>query len=448
MTNDITQRRMPFSLEAEQSVLGSVLVDAEKITEAAGVLKSEDFYLDEHKEIFLAMQEMFNADRKIDVVTLIDILVRRGVYDRERSMDYLKVIADTVPSASNVSDYIRIVKEKSLLRKLIAACDDTLDEAYAESDDVRMILDRAEQRVYDVNDENNSRGFMHIRDILVGTYDHLKLIQDNPQEASGTPTGFLGIDRFIVGLGKGDLCIIGARPGMGKTALAMGIALNVAKETKKKVCVFSLEMSNEQIVQRMLSSEAMIDGYKMRSGRLDNNDWEKLAIASSKLADTDIYIDDATGVTVSAMKAKLRRNKENLGLVVIDYLGLMKSDRKTDNRAVEVGDLSRNLKIMAKELGVPVIVCAQLNRGTEGRTDKRPTMSDLRDSGAIEQDADEILLIYRNEYYNRDGSDEGGANDNTAEIIIGKNRHGAVGSAEVGWHKEYAKFTSIESKYE
>ncbi len=444
---------MPYSLEAEQSVLGSILIDAERITEVAGTLTSEDFYLDEHKEIYLAMQEMFGQDRKIDIVTLIDILVKRGVNDRDRNMEYLKVIADIVPSASNVRDYVRIVRNKSILRKLIGACEMTLDEAYGESDDVQMILDRAEQRVYDVNDEKNSRGFMHISDVLTRTLEQLKLIQDNPGDAAGTPTGFAGVDNFITGLGKGDLCIVGARPGMGKTAFATGIALNVAKNTGKRVCIFSLEMSNEQVVQRMLSGEAQVDGKKMRSGRLDPDDWTRLATASAALAQTDIYIDDSTETTASAMKAKLRRNKENLGLVVVDYIGLMKGEKKTDNRSVEVGDISRNLKIMAKELSVPLIVCAQLNRGTEGRTDKRPTMSDLRESGAIEQDADEILLIYRQEYYNKDNSDgpsEGDAplGENIAEIIVAKNRHGAMGTAQVGWYKDFAKFTSIENRYD
>lgn len=246
-----------------------------------------------------------------------------------------------------------------------------------------MIIDRAEQRIFDVADHENSKGLMHIREVLVNTYDRLKEIQTDPEGAMGTPTGFAMVDQFLVGLGKGDLCIVGGRPGMGKSAFAISVAVNVAKSTKKKVCIFSLEMSNEQVVQRMLSSEALVDNYKMRSGKLDGKDWENLARASAALAETDIYIDDSTALTCAAMKSKLRRMRDGLGLVIIDYIGLMQSERKTDNRAVEVGEISRNLKIMAKEMNVPVIVCAQLNRGTEGRSEKRPSISDIRDSGAI-----------------------------------------------------------------
>lgn len=444
MTADITTRKMPFSLEAEQAVLGSVLIDPDKLNDITALLRSEDFYLDEHKKIYLAMQKMFATSSNVDAVTLMDVLVREEVYDRDGSMAYLKVLAEVVPSASNVMDYARIVREKSTLRALIDACDETVNEAYAQGDDVRMIIDRAEQRIFDVADQETVKGFTHIRDVLASAFEQLKTISDNPDEAKGTPTGFDAVDNYLVGLGKGDLCIVGARPGMGKTAFCTSIALNVAKTTKKTVCIFSLEMSNEQIVQRMLSGEALIDGKKMRTGRLEPNDWKNLATACAVLAETDIYIDDSTGLTATAMKSKLRRKAENLGLVVVDYLGLLQSERPNQNRSVEVGEISRNLKIMAKELGVPVVVCAQLNRVTEGASDKRPTMSNLRESGAIEQDADEILLLYRNDYY----GEGGGEDQNTAEIIIAKNRHGGIGTAKVGWFKEYAKFTTIEDKYE
>lgn len=365
MTGDITARKMPFSLEAEQSVLGSVLVDAEKLNDVTGFLKSEDFYLDEHREIYLAMQELFATSRNIDVVTLIETLVKSGVYDRDQSMAYLKVIVDTVPSASNVMDYARIVKEKSTLRRLINACDETCDEAFLEADEVSMIIDRAEQRIFDVADHENSKGLMHIREVLVNTYDRLKEIQTDPEGAHGHPDRLCMVDQFLVGLGKGDLCIVGGRPGMGKSALPSACS-QCRQIDKKEGLYFSLEMSNEQVVQRMLSSEALVDNYKMRSGKLDGKDWENLARASAALAETDIYIDDSTALTCAAMKSKLRRMRDGLGLVIIDYIGLMQSERKTDNRAVEVGEISRNLKIMAKEMNVPVIVCAQLNRGTRG----------------------------------------------------------------------------------
>ncbi|MBQ8696334.1 MAG: replicative DNA helicase, partial [Clostridia bacterium] len=432
------------SLEAEQAVLGSILIDPEKLNDITAYLQHSDFYLDDHQKIYLTMQQMFTVSRNVDAVTLIDEMARAGIYDRDGSAAYLKVLAEVVPSASNVMDYARIVKEKSTLRALITACDDTLDEAYAQGEDVRRIIDRAEQRIYSVADQETVKGFTHIRDVLVGAYEQLQTISNDPEAAKGIPTGFDSVDSYILGLGKGDMCIVGARPGMGKTAFAITVALNVAKATKKTVCIFSLEMSNEQIVQRMLSGEALVDGKKMRTGDLGPNDWKNLSIACASLAELDIYIDDSTGLSATEMKSKLRRKADNLGLVVVDYLGLMQSESKNANRSVEVGEISRNLKIMAKELGVPVIVCAQLNRSTEDSKEKKPTMSNLRESGAIEQDADEILLLYRGDYY----GEGNGEDQNKAEVIIAKNRHGAVGIAEVGWYKEYAKFRNIENRYD
>ncbi len=435
-------RQLPFSLEAEQSVLGSILIDPECFNDVANIIKAEDFYLEKHSQIYLAMQTLFLQNRTIDVVTLIDVLVTRGVYDRENSVAYIKTVAETVPSAVNVRDYANIVKNKSLLRTLIAACDEITEDAYAGGEDVSHIIDSAEQKIFDIAQNKETKGFAHIRDVLVATYDNLKLLNTNRAEALGVPTGFADIDRVLVGLGKSDLVLIGARPGMGKTSFALNIATKVAQSTKKSVCIFSLEMSAEQLVSRVLSSEALIDSYKLRSGNLENEDWMKLAEVASMLSETDIYIDDTTGITVTAMKAKLRRI-DNLGLVVIDYLQLMQSDRRIDNRVQEVAEISRNLKILAKELRVPVICCAQLSRGPESRTDKRPMLSDLRDSGAIEQDADIVMFLFHDDYYADDPEKQ-----NVAEVIVAKNRHGSTDKIQVGWFGQYTKFSTLSELQE
>ena len=442
MNNDIYTKKMPASIEAEQSVLGSVLIDPSRIGDVTQLLSVEDFYVSDHKEIFTAMHKLFAESKTIDPVILADNLSASGVYDLEQSKGYVRTLAEIVPSAANVLDYANIVKEKSLMRKLIETCDEISDDAYAGNDSATAIIDSAESRIYALSAGKEQRGFVHIRDVLVNTYKHIHEVAQNREEAMGIATGFSGLDKVLVGMGKSDLILVGARPGMGKTSFALNIATNVAAHTKKAVCIFSLEMSNEQLVQRMLSSEALVESGALRSGILSKEDWDKLAKASTYLAETDIYIDDSTGITATAMKGKLRRVK-NLGLVVIDYLQLMQSDKKTDNRVQEVSDISRNLKLLAKELQVPVICCAQLSRGAEQRGgDSHPMLSDLRDSGAIEQDADVIMFISRDYYQDKP------ENENTADIIVAKNRHGGTGKVSVGWFGKYTKFTTIEDREE
>ena len=435
-TGDILGRKLPFSLEAEQSVIGSVLINPECFDEIAQIISSEDFYLPEHEQIFYAMKGMYASSKTVDVVTLADELVKEGVYQNTETLNnYIKTIIQTVPSAANVVDYANIVHDKSVLRQLIDACSKITENAYSEHDEVKNVLDSAEQKIFDIASGNETKGFTHIKDVLKLVHDNLKLLSSGSDEAHGTPTGFSGLDDTLVGMGKGDLILVGARPGMGKTSFCLNIASNVASQTKKTVCIFSLEMSCEELVSRMLSSEGMVDSYNIRSGKLTPDDWTNLAHAADKLAECDILIDDTTGLTVTGMKAKLRRVK-NLGLVVIDYLQLMQSDRKTDNRVNEVADISRNMKILAKELRVPVICCAQLSRGPESRTDKRPMLSDLRDSGAIEQDADVVMFLYRDEYYNPESTEK----PNTCEVIIAKQRNGPTGSVDLTWLGKYTKF--------
>lgn len=441
MAIEKSQRKLPFSLEAEQSVLGSILIDPEKISEVAALLSGDDFYLEEHREIFSAMQKLFLQSKDIDPVLLMDALVQEGVYDLEQSKSYVRTIAEIVPSAANIKDYAQIVRNKALLRKLIDVCAEITEDAYGEQDEAEAIIDSAESKIFAIAQTKEQRDFAHIRDVIIETYRQIKEVSENREEAMGVPTGFSGIDNLLVGLGKSDLVLVGARPGMGKTSFCLNIATNIARKTSKAVCIFSLEMSSTQLVSRMLSSEALIESGTLRSGTLSADDWNKLAHASSFLSECDILIDDTTGITVTGMKAKLRRVK-NLGLVVIDYLQLMQSDKNTDNRVQEVAEISRNLKILAKELNVPVICCAQLSRGPESRTDKRPMLSDLRDSGAIEQDADIVLFLYRDEYYNSDPEKQ-----NTAEVIVAKNRHGSTGKVDVGWFGQYTKFTTLEENH-
>ena len=439
MQNELI-KRLPFSMPAEQSLLGAILIDPNSITEVADLLNSDDFYLEEHKQIYLAMQELFMANSEIDVVTLIDMLVTKGIYNKSGGEDYIRTLTDAVPDALNVKDYARIVKEKSVLRQLISACSEISEAAYSEQESVVDIIDHAENLIFNIAQGRDTKGFRHIKDVLGDVYAHLHDLNTNKEATKGTQTGFSALDRVLAGLGKSDLILVGARPGMGKTSFALNIATNVAKQTKKTVCIFSLEMSADQLVNRVLSSEALVNSYSLRTGELAPTDWENLARAAGTLAGCDILIDDTSGMTVTAMKAKLRRVK-NLGMVIIDYLGLMSGDKHAENRVQEVSEISRSLKIMAKELMVPIVCCAQLSRGPESRTDKKPMLSDLRDSGAIEQDADTVIFLYRSEYYKTD--EAAGQDTSIAEVIIAKNRHGSTGTVNMGWNGQFTKFVTI-----
>ena len=436
------ERTMPFALEAEQSVLGAILLSPEKINQVAEVLTEDDFYLREHRGIYAAMRDLFIQSRQIDIVTLIDMLVSRGTYDKENGSKYIRVIAETVPASTNLKDYITIVKEKATLRALINAADEIREEAYAAKGEVRFIVDNAESKIYNVANGNELKTFVPLADALAKTYINLQNIARDPASAAGTPTSYHSLDNVLVGMGKGDLILIGARPGMGKTSFAMNIALNVAKSTKKAVCIFSLEMTCEQLAARLISSEAMIDSKSIRSGNLTPDDWNVISQKAAELSETNIFIDDTTGITVTSMKAKLRKIK-NVGLVVVDYLQLIQGERHMENRVLEVGDISRSLKMLAKDLGVPVVCCAQLSRANEQRTDKRPMLSDLRDSGAIEQDADVVMFLYRDEYYKHEPTSQC-----EVECIIAKNRHGEAKTVKLGWIGAYTKFTELDNTHD
>lgn len=437
-------KQMPYSLEAEQAVLGGILVDSDKMNEIAELLKSDDFYLERHQAIYISMQEMFMQNKKIDFVTLLDMLERQGYYSRKDGAQYIRLLADTVPSIANIKEYANIVRDNSLLRALINNAREIADSAYAAQGSIEEIVDAAEQRIFAIAQNKYHGDFAHIRDVIVENYALLQRIIDDPEGSSGIKTGLSSIDRILIGMGSGDFVLVGARPGVGKTAFVLNVAENVAIKTKKTVAIFSLEMSKTQLVARMLSCSAMIDNHKLRTGMLEPNDWVKLAHAASSLSNTDILIDDTAGMTVTAMRAKLRRIK-NLGLVVVDYLQLMQSDRRTDNRVQEVSDISRSLKLMAKDFGVPILTCAQLSRAPEARSSggsKSPMLSDLRDSGAIEQDADIIMFLYR-DYYGQEAE-----NQNLADIMVAKNRHGITGKVTLGWYGQYYKFVDIDHKHD
>jgi len=435
--NDDLGRKMPFSLEAEQAVLGSILIDPACMDRLAGIISRDDFYMTEHAEIYSAMQSMYMTSKNIDVVTLINELVMLGTYDEAGGREYLKLVAEAVPTSANATDYAQIIRDKAILRQLIEAGESITEAAYIGDDTVGNLVEYAESQVFRIAEGRENKNFVHIRDALVQVYAHLKDLKENPDASRGMPTGYTKLDNVIVGMGNADLVLIGARPGMGKTSFAMNIATAAAEKTKKVVCVFNLEMSADQLANRMLSSEAQIDSFKLRSGQLEPEDWEAIAYASNRLSEMDILIDDTPGITVTGMKSKLRRVK-NLGLVVIDYLQLMQGDSHNENRVQEVADISRGLKLLAKELGVPVICCAQLSRGPENRPDKRPMLSDLRDSGAIEQDADIVLFLYRDEYYKDETPEQ-----SVAEVIVAKNRHGSLEKVKLGWIGRFTKFTNL-----
>lgn len=430
-------RQMPYSGEAEMSVLGALMIDSARLNDVVSQLKTEDFYIEDNGLIYDTLIYMYNFGKKIDLITVIDELKAKGIYDKVGGKEYLAQMIDLVPTSANILAYVKIVEEKSNLRKLITASDEIIEMCTNQSDEVRNIMDLSEQKIFSILQGRNLKGFSTIKEVATRTYDELQKLSEGGDPNTVT-TGFRDVDRVLSGINKTDLVILAARPGMGKTSFALNIAQNVARNTKKAVAIFSLEMSNEQLVARMLSSEAQIDNTKLRTGEITDDDWVKLGRAAYLLSTCEIYLDDSPGISVLEMKSKCRR-LSNLGFVVIDYLQLMQSQRRTENRVQEISEISRSLKIMAKELNVPVLCLSQLSRGPDSRADKRPVLSDLRESGAIEQDADSVLFLYNDEKYNPDTQ-----NRNMAECIISKNRHGAVGKCDLAWTAQCTRFYTLE----
>ncbi len=448
MNNSEAIKKLPFSILAEQALLGSVLIDPQAMVQISDTIRASDFYIGEHRSIYTAMLHLCDGRHDIDTVTLLDMLEKDNTYkNRAEAEGYLRTLADCVPSALNVKDYARIVVEKSLMRQLIESCSAITERAYSEQENVGDVLEYASSQISAIAAGRDTRAFSDLATLLASVYNHLTELSQNPSAFEGVKTGYGDLDRQLAGIGQSDLVLIGARPGMGKTSFALNLAVNVALATDQKVAIFSLEMSDEQLASRILSSHALVDSYAMRTGALEPADWEKLAAGVDKLMGAHILVDDTPNITVSGMKAKLRR-EGNIGLVVIDYLQLMQSDKHTDNRVLEVADITRGLKLMAKDLRVPVICCSQLSRGNEARTNKRPMLSDLRDSGSIEQDADTVIFIHREEYY-KQGQDGGKEKIEeeapVAEIIVAKNRHGSTGTVQMNWLGKYTTFYAIDN---
>ena len=429
------RNELPVSYEAEQSVLGAVILKPDCFGDLINLVSGDDFYVDEHREIFFAMHDLFAQSRNIDHVTVIETLANKGVMDTERAKQAITGILTAVPSAANAADYARIVRDRAIRRRLINICREIQESASSEADSAEHILENAEKKIYALSDRNISGDFRHIKEVIRENYHRLQELSNNPEQSAGLPTGFSAIDNLLVGMGAGDMVLVGARPGVGKTSFTMNIATRASKNLGKTVCVFSLEMSAEQLVMRMISNEARIDNTVLRSGRLATENWNSLAIAANTLSQCNILIDDTAGMSVTMMKSRLRKIK-NLGLVVIDYLQLMQSESHSDNRAQEVGEISRGIKLMAKEFGVPVLTCAQLNRAVEARKDGLPQLSDLRDSGSIEQDADSVMFLHRKE-----------GEEQRVQVIIAKNRHGATGTVELGWTPQFTAFYSLDTTH-
>ncbi len=434
---------LPFSVEAEQSVLGAVLLDSDCIANVMEILPSaEYFHLAVNRVIYSIMIELFTLNRPVDLVTILDRMKGRKEISEGDAKNYLMQLASIVPSISRVEEYARIVRDKYLLRSLIESSREIIEDASSPVDEVTRLIDSAEQRIFEIRDSKSTKGLQKIGDIIVDTFDRLDLLNSEDSDLyKGIPTGIGLLDNTITGLNRSDLILLAARPGMGKTSFALNIAKHVALKCKRKVAFFSLEMTKEQLASRLLSMEGLISGTTLRTGKLTDDEWTRLIEAGDVLSKTEIYLDDTPGITVPEIKAKLRRQR-GVDLVIIDYLQLMSASRRIDNRVQEISEITRNLKILAKEFNVPVITLSQLSRASEQRAEHKPQLSDLRDSGSIEQDADIVLFLYREDYYkNTEGARED-ADKNSGECIVAKNRHGETRSVPLHWQGEFMRFTS------
>ena len=445
--DELLTRQMPHSLEAEQAVLGSMLIDAECIKDVMDKLQPEDFYIRQNRDIFETIYTMFSYSRPVDGVTVAEEMQKNGTFDELTTKNYLVQLIEVTPTSANVMEYVAIVRSKALLRSLAKAAGDVLAMVQEGVGEAQSVLEAAEQRIYAIRRGRSAQDMVPVGQIIKPVLDQINDMAASKTGLSGLSSGFSGLDQKIHGLNRSDLILLAARPGMGKTSFALNIALNVAKQNNDKaVAVFSLEMSKEQLVTRLLSSEGLVENGRLTNGRLSASDWGKLTQAARTIKQTDIRIDDNPLLTVADMNAKCRRI-DNLGLVVIDYLQLMTSSGGKsyagENRQQAVSDISRMLKIMAKELNVPVICLSQLSRANEKREDKRPMLSDLRESGAIEQDADIVIFLYREDYYKDDTE-----NQNIAECIVAKNRHGERCKLPLRWMPEYTTFSTVEMRFD
>lgn len=446
MSDLFADRLPPQNIEAEQAVLGAIFLEPSSLTLASEVLLPEDFYRAAHQKIFGVMLNLSDQGKAVDVVTVTEELASHKLLEDIGGVSYLTELASSVPTAANIEYYAKIVEEKSLLRRLIRTATSIAQDGYQREDEIDVLLDDAEKRIMEVSGRKNAGNFHNIKDVLVRTYDHIEMLHSRVGDITGLATGFVELDKMTAGFQRNDLIIVGARPSVGKTAFALNIAQNVATKTGENVAIFSLEMGAEQLVMRMLCAEGNIDSQRLRTGSLTDEDWGKLTMAMGSLSNAGIFIDDTPGVRVQDIRSKCRRLKQEggLGMVIIDYLQLiLGSGRSGENRQQEVSEISRSLKQLARELEIPVIALSQLSRGVEQRQDKRPMMSDIRESGSIEQDADIVAFLYRDDYYDKESE-----NQNIIEIIIAKQRNGPTGTVSLAFVKEYNKFVNLERRFD
>lgn len=433
----------PNDVEAEQAVIGSMLTDRDAVISAIEVLKEDDFYREDNKTIYEAILNLYNRSEPIDIITLKAELTSMGMFDKIGGLEYIVGLPEKVPTTANVDKYISIVKEKSELRRLIRAANEIIEQGYDPTENIDDIMNSAEKKIFNIMQDKDQKSYSPIKDVLIDAFTELEQLYNQKQHITGVPTGFIDLDYKTAGLHNSDLILIAARPAMGKSAFALNIATNAALKAKVPAVLFSLEMSKEQMVNRILCSEAMVDSNKVRTGKIDDDDWIKLADTMGDLSEAPIYIDDTPGISINEIRAKCRKLKleKNIGLVVIDYLQLVQgsSKRAASSREQEISEISRSLKILAKEINVPVIALSQLSRAPEQRPDHRPMLSDLRESGAIEQDADIVMFLYRDDYYNEDSEDKG-----LAEVIVAKHRAGSTGTVKLVWLGNYTKFANME----
>ena len=436
----------PHDIDAEQAVLGSMLTDRDAVNAAIETLKEDAFYRDDNRVIFQAIVNLYSKSEPIDIITLKDELESMDKFEQVGGYEYLANLPDKVPTTANVQKYIKIVEEKSILRNLIKTANEIIELGYNPTEDVEDIMDGAEKKIFDIMQSKNQKGYSPIKDVLVESFTKLEELYNRKQHITGVPTGFSELDYKTAGLHGSELILVAARPAMGKTAFALNIATNAALRGNAPVAIFSLEMSKDQLVNRILCSEAMVDSNKVRTGKLEEDDWVKLAGAIGPLSESEIYIDDTPGISVMEIRTKCRKLKmeKNIVLVVIDYLQLVQGNNKRiGSREQEISEISRSLKILAKEINVPVIALSQLSRAVEQRPDHRPMLSDLRESGAIEQDADIVMFLYRDDYYNKESEKK-----DIAEVIIAKQRGGSTGTVELLWMGSYTKFVNLEKRFD
>ena len=436
----------PHDIEAEQAVLGSMLTDKDAVISAIEVLKEEDFYRADNRSIYEAIMNLYKRAEPIDIITVKAELESLGKFEQVGGLEYLASLPDKVPTTANAMKYIKIVEEKATLRNLIKTANEIIELGYDPTEDVSDIMEGAEKKIFNIMQNKDKKSYSPIKDILVDSFTQLEELYNRKQHITGVPSGFTELDYKTAGFHGSDLVLIAARPAMGKSAFALNIATNAAVRANIPVVIFSLEMSKEQMGNRILCSEAMVDSNKVRTGKLEEDDWTKLAGTIGPLSDSEIYIDDTPGISVTEIRAKCRKLKleKNIGMVVIDYLQLVQgSNKRNGSREQEISEISRSLKILAKELNVPVIALSQLSRAVEQRPDHRPMLSDLRESGAIEQDADIVMFLYRDDYYNKDSEKK-----DIAEVIIAKHRGGSLGTIELLWLGSYTKFVDLERRFD